>query len=148
MARTGRKPFETTDIVPFGADSRRLQPPDCLGVLQRKAFVDLITNVPRGQFRPADLTLLCRWSELTVMTEQAAFELQQGGMVIADDKGRTRVNPWFAIYRDASKELRVLSQRLRLDPKARGQKKAPKTLPGPVSYYERMDMEGDWDDSN
>ena len=146
MAKTGRTPYETTDVMPFGANSRRLQPPDCLGELQKRAFLDLITSVPRGQFRASDRPLLARHAELTTMAEQAAFELQQGGMVIADDKGRTRVNPWFQIYRDTAKELRVLSQRLRLDPKARGDKRAPKTEPAGVSYYERMALEGYDDD--
>jgi P27 family predicted phage terminase small subunit len=145
MTKTGRKPHETIDVMPFGANSRRLQPPDCLAELQKRAFVDLITSVPRSQFRPSDLPLLARYAELVVMAETAAFHLGADGMVIADDKGRTRVNPWFTIYRDTAKELRVLSQRLRLDPKART-KKAPKTLPESTSYYETMRLQGDFDD--
>src|SRR5262249_5921362 len=30
MAGTGRKPYETTEVAHFGAESGRLQPPDCL----------------------------------------------------------------------------------------------------------------------
>jgi phage terminase small subunit len=136
MTKPGRKPYETTDVMPFGANSRRLQPPDCLGELQKRAFLDLITSVPRSQFRASDLPLLARYAELVVMAEQAAFELQQGGMVVDGKR-----SPWFAIHRDVTRELRVLSQRLQVDPKARA-KKAPKTVAGPVSYYERMDLEG------
>ena len=144
MARMGRKPYETTDIMPFGANSRRLQPPDCLGELQKRAFVDLICSVPRGQFRASDLPLLARYAELVVMAETASFHLGADGMVIQSEKG-SRVNPWFQIYRDTTRELRVLAQRLRLDPKARA-KKAPKTQTGHVSYYEEMNLEGYDDD--
>ena len=145
MTKTGRKPYETTDVMPFGANSGRLQPPDCLGELQKRAFVDLITSVPRSQFRASDLPLLARYAELVVMAETASFHVGADGMVVADDKGRTRVNPWFQIYRDTTRELRVLAQRLRLDPKART-KKAPKTEAAGVSYYERMALEGYDDD--
>ena len=141
MARMGRKPFITTDVVEFGADSRRLQPPDCLGELQKRAFIDLITSVPRGQFRASDLPLLARYAELVVMAETAAFHLGADGMVTPEGQ----VSPWFRVHRDVSRELRVLSQRLRLDPKART-KKAPKTQTGHVSYYEEMNLEGYDDD--
>jgi hypothetical protein len=141
MAGSGRKSFETTDMVPFGVDSRRLQPPDCLGELQKRAFIDLICSVPRSQFRRCDLSLLCRWSELTVMAETAAFHLGADGMVT--EKGT--VSPWFAVHRDCTRELRALSQRLQIGPRGRTPK-APKTLPGSVSYYERMRLEGELDD--
>jgi hypothetical protein len=118
MARTGRKPYETTEIVPFGVENRRLQPPDCLGELQKRAFLDLVTSCPISQFRRSDLALLCRWSELTVMAETAAFELQQGGMVVIGKEG-PKVSPWFAIHRDATRELRALSQRLQIGPRGR-----------------------------
>jgi len=87
MARTGRKPYETTDVMPFGANSRRLQPPDCLGELQKRAFVDLVCSVPRSQFRASDLPLLCRYAEIVVMAETAAFHLGADGMVTADEEG-------------------------------------------------------------
>ena len=143
MARMGRKPFITTDVVEFGADSRRLQPPDCLGELQKRAFVDLICSVPRGQFRASDLPLLARYAELVVMAETAAFHLGADGMVTPEGQ----VSPWFRVHRDVSRELRVLSQRLRLDPKART-KKAPKTLAESTSYYETMRLQGDFDDAD
>jgi hypothetical protein len=142
MAKTGRTPYETTDVMPFGANSRRLQPPDCLGELQKRAFLDLITSVPRSQFRASDLPLLARYVELQVMAETAAFHLGADGMVTGD-----AVSAWFKVYRDTTRrELRTLAQRLRLDPKARGDKRAPKTQVGRVSYYEQMNLEGYDDD--
>jgi len=142
----GRPPHETTDLAPFGVKNRRLQPPDCLGGLQKRAFVDLVTSVPAGQFRRCDLSLLSRWAELTVMCEQAALKLEQEGMVVAGKDG-SKVSPWFTIHRDATRELRSLSQRLQLGPRGRTPK-APKTKAGSVSYYERMSLEGDYDDAN
>ena len=135
----GRPPHETTDLAPFGVENRRLRPPDCLGELQRKAFIDLVTSCPTSQFHRCDLPLLCRWAELTIMAEQAAFELQQGGMVVNTKEG-SKVSPWFAIHRDVTRELRALSQRLQLGPRGRTPK-APKTVAGRVSYYDRMLLE-------
>jgi hypothetical protein len=142
LMRTGRKPFETSDVVPFGAENRRLRPPDCLGELQRRAFLDLVCSAPISQFRKCDVPLLCRWAELTVIAEQAAFEMQQGGLVVDG-----RVSPWFVIHRDATRELLSLSQRLQLGPRGRTQR-APKIKPGSVSYYETMALQGDLDDAN
>jgi phage terminase small subunit len=145
MAGAGRKPYETTEVVPFGVESRRLRPPDCLGELQKRAFLDLVCSVPAGQFRKCDLSLLCRWAELTIMAEEAAFQLQQGGMVVEGKEG-PKVSPWFAIHRDTTRELRSLSQRLQIGPRGRTWK-APKTKPGTISYYDRMRLEGELDDA-
>ena len=137
MAGTGRKPFETTDVVPFGAGNERLRPPPSLREPEKQAFLDLVTTTDPKQFRPSDLPLLCRWAELTVMAEKAAGELQAGGTVTADG----RVSPWFAIHQQATKSLTGLALRLRLGPQSRTPK-APKTKPAAVSYYDRMTLEG------
>jgi hypothetical protein len=130
-------------MAPFGVgvENRRLRAPDCLGELQKRAFLDLVSSCPAGQFRKCDLSLLCRWAELTIMAEEAAFQLQQGGMVV-DGKP----SPWFTIHRDATRELRSLSQRLQLGPRGRTPK-APKIKPGAVSYYDQMRLmpENDFD---
>ena len=142
----GRPPHETTEVRPFGVESGRLRAPDCLGELQRRAFIDLVTSCPISQFRPCDVSLLCRWAELTVMAEQAALKLEHEGMVVTG-QGGSKVSPWFTIHRDATRELRALSQRLQIGPRGRAPK-APKTKAGPVSYYDRMDLAGDYDDAN
>jgi hypothetical protein len=141
MAGTGRKSFETTELASYGA-GRRLAPPDCLGKLQKRAFIDLVASCPAAQFRRSDVGLLCRWAELTVMAETAVFHLGADGMVTADGK----VSPWFAIHRDVARELRLLSLRLQIGPRGRTPK-APKTEAAPLSYYERMRLEGDLDDA-
>jgi len=115
-----------------------------LGELQRRAFVDLVTSCPISQFHRSDLSLLCRWCELTVMAEQAALKLEQEGMVVTGQHG-PKASPWFGVHRDCCRELRALSQRLQLGPRGRAPK-APKTVAGRVSYYERMAMEEGDDD--
>jgi len=55
-----------------------------------------------------------------------------------------KVSPWFVVHRDATRELRSLSQRLQLGPRGRAPK-APKTKPGSVSYYETMSLEADYE---
>src|SRR5262245_38727181 len=99
----GRRPFNSVEITGFAGATRRLSPPECLGDLQRAAFIDLVASCPASQFRKSDVSLLCRWAELTVICEQAAFEMQQGGLVT--DKGR--VSPWFSIHNAATRELRL-----------------------------------------
>src|SRR5262249_31386745 len=137
----GRKPFITTDVAPYGMGKERLRPPDTLGEPEKRAFVDLVLSVPASQFRKCDLPLLCRWSQLTVMAEQAAGERQAQGMVV-DGKQ----SPWFAIHQSACRELRALAGRLKLGPSSRVSR-APKTLPaGNISYYERMRLAGELDD--
>ena len=133
----GRRPFASVEISGFAGATRRVSPPECLGELQRQAFIELVSSCPASQFRRSDVGLLARYSELTVIAETAAFHLGADGMVT--DKGR--VSPWFAIHRDASRELRQLSQRLHLGPRSRTLKVA-KTQAAPTSYYEKMALEG------
>jgi phage terminase small subunit len=140
MAKTGRKSYESTEVVPFGVESRRLQPPDTLGTLQKRAFLDLVCSVPAGQFRRCDLSLLCRWAELSVLAETAAFHLEADGAVVNGKEG-PKASPWVSIHLGACRELRSLSQRLQLGPRGRAPK-APKTQAAGVSYYERMALEG------
>ena len=57
---TGRKPYVTHDIVPFDMPAERLVPPPHLGPAATRIFRDLIVRVPAGQFKPSDLSLVCR----------------------------------------------------------------------------------------
>lgn len=134
----GRRPFSSVEITGYAGATRRLSPPECLGDLQRAVFIDLVASCPASQFRKADVGLLARYSELAVMAEQAAFELQQGGMVT--DKGR--VSPWFTIHNAATRELRMLSQRLHIGPRSRTLKVAKTQAASTMSYYEKMALEG------
>ena len=73
------------------------------------------------------------------MAEQAAGELQAGGMVTADG----RVSPWFTIHQQATKSLTGLALRLRLGPQSAG----TKTEAATISHYERTTLEATRDDS-
>ena len=143
MPRTGRQPYATTDVLPFGTGTRRLRPPDGLSDAAKAAFLDLVTTCPADQFQPSDMPLLCRWAELSVMCEAASVELQASGMLGADGKP----SPWFVIYQQATKSLSALALRLRIGPQSRMQK-APRRQVGTISYFERMELEGVPDDTS
>ena len=143
MAGTGRKPYTTMDIHPYGELDDRLKPPDSLGPAEKRVFWSLITQVPVTQFQPADLPLICRWCELTVVADRAAAEMATGNLV---ENGLP--SPWIAIHEKATKQLIALSLRLRLSPQSR-MDKAPKTQAAKdLSYYDRMLLEGDDDDGD
>jgi phage terminase small subunit len=139
MGGTGRKPYSTVDIFPFDQPVERLKPPDHLGPAATRIFRDLVARVPAGQFKPSDLSLVCRWCEWTAIADRAAAEMATNDLVTPDG----RPSPWIAIAERASKQLVALSLRLRLGPQSRVSK-APKTeAPGQQSYYERMVAEED-----
>ena len=143
MGGTGRKPYTSMDVHPYGEPDDRLKPPDSLGPAEKRVFWSLITQVPATQFQPADLSLICRWCELTVVADRAAAEMATGNLV---ENGLP--SPWIAIHEKATKQLIALSLRLRLSPQSR-MDKAPKTQAAKdLSYYDRMMLEGDDDDGD
>jgi hypothetical protein len=138
MPGTGRKPYETIDLVPPFAGGR-LQAPDRLSDDARRHFVDLIGSVASSHFKPADLPLICRWAETAAMAERAALQLELH-MVTSDG----RLSPWFTIHQMATKTLSSLALRLRLGPQSRMRTQSKKTVP-PMSYYDEMRAKKDWD---
>jgi phage terminase small subunit len=136
MAGKGRPPYATVDVSPFDIPAPRIRPPDCLSDLEKKVFRDLVATCPAGQFKKSDVGLLCRWAELSVMAEQAAFEMTTHGRVTPDGK----VSPWLSVYMQATKNLNGLALRLRLGPQSRASK-APKSLPRELSFYEQMQLD-------
>jgi hypothetical protein len=144
MPRTGRQPYATTDVLPFGTGTRRLRPPDGLSEAAKAAFLDLVTTCPGDQFQPPDMPLLCRWAELTAMCEAASVELQAAGMLAPAGVG---YSPWLRVYLDCTKALSNLALRLRIGPQSRMQK-APRRQVGTISYFERMELEGVPDDTS
>ena len=139
MAGTGRKPYTTTDVVPWHQGNPRLRPPESLAPREKQAFLHLVTTTPLAQFQPCDLPLMCRWAEATVQAEVAAAELAAHGMVTPDGK----ISAWFSIHQQATKTLNQLALRLRLGPQSRASK-APKTQPSHMSYYERAVKKSFW----
>jgi hypothetical protein len=141
MAATGRQPYTVTDLAPYGSGSRRLRPPASLGDAERRVFLDLITATPAGQFTAADLPLLCAWAETVALRERMAARMAIEGEL--DEKGKP--SGAFTVHQQATKTLSGLALRLRLGPQSRSSK-APKKIAGPVSYFERMELEGIRDD--
>jgi phage terminase small subunit len=136
---SGRQPFDTLDVAPYGAGRGRLRPPASLSKPGKAAFVDLVVNMPAGHFQPADISLMTRWCELLVMCEAASRELETSSkMVDADGKP----SPWLRIYLDCTKTLSNLALRLRLGPQSRAFKTSKKKVAA-LSYYEKMDLEND-----
>jgi hypothetical protein len=81
------------------------------------------------------------WAEAAAAAEEAAFQMAQpGGMVTADGK----VSPWFAIHASATKTLNALALRLRIGPQSRARTQSKKE-PAPISYYDKMRAQKDWD---
>ena len=144
MAGKGRQPYATYDVHSFDSPNPRIRPPDSLSELEKRVFRALVSACPADQFRKSDIGLLARWSELSVMAQEAAFEMTTHGRVTPDGK----VSPWFSIYTQATKQLNGLALRLRLGPQSRASK-APKSLPRELSYYEEMQLaESDDDDAD
>jgi hypothetical protein len=142
MPKTGRNSFVATDIIPYG-EPGRLRPPPSLGDVEKRAFLDLVTACPAGQFQACDLPLLCRWAETVALAERMATRISVEGEL--DEKGKP--SGAFTIHRECTKTLAGLALRLRVSPQARMQK-APKREMRSISYYERMELEGVSDDAS
>jgi hypothetical protein len=142
MAKTGRNAFVATDMVRYG-EPGRLAPPASLGEAEKRAFVDLVMSCPSGQFLSCDLPLLCAWAETVALRERMATRMAVEGEL--DEKGKP--SGAFTIHKEATKTLNALALRLRVSPQSRAQK-APRREVRPVSYYERMELEGVLDDDD
>ena len=121
-------------INPIGTQPR-LSPPAELSELERETFIDIVTGVDSGHFRQSDLALLCAYCRAIVAEREAAGELARAPVVDGEP------SPWLRIHQAAVKTMMGLSMRLRLSPQAR-QANNPSRPAAPVSYYERMHLEG------
>jgi hypothetical protein len=142
--------YTTDDVLDFtGETVRRLRPPKRLTGRPREIFLHVINNTAANHFRPADQELLERYCEAQALAEMAAENLfaPGGGPV---DKN-SKLSPWFQVHVVASRTANSLASRLRLTVSARSPK-AVKSLPGPVSYYDEMELtpeeEADYDDGD
>jgi hypothetical protein len=97
----------------------------------------------RRIFALFDLPLLCAWAETVALRERMATRMAVEGEL--DEKGKP--SGAFTIHKEATKTLNALALRLRISPQARMQK-APKRQMRPVSYYERLELEGVLDDDD
>jgi hypothetical protein len=126
---SGRKPYATTDLVPFGVPANRLRPPDAL------------PDAAKSHFRPGDLSYLCRWVALSALAEQAEFEMSQPNGIVAPDG---KLSAWVTAHATAVKNLNALALRLRLTPQSR-QAKVSKKGTTAASFYDEMRLKPEWD---
>jgi phage terminase small subunit len=116
----------------------RLAPPKHLPERARQIFVDLVLACKPDWFTPSDLPLLARYCEASALAEQAAAAMA-GEPVTANGKP----SAWVSVHAQMTKALCGLSMRLRLSPQAR-QPNRP-TRPVQTSYYDRLKLEGRYD---
>jgi phage terminase small subunit len=114
MGRRGRKSADALSVVEVDGRPPQLQPPASLSDAERAVFTHIAGTVDRRHFQPADMPLLVRYCEATVLAEQAATELRDSGAVLDG-----RPCPWITVQEKAVRALVALSGRLRLSPQAR-----------------------------
>jgi hypothetical protein len=86
-----------------------LQPPAGLSEPARAAFVALVGDCAPDHFEPADTTLLARYANATVFSEQAEARLAAN----PDDRAA------LALWEKATRTMSGLALRLRLGPQSR-----------------------------
>jgi len=106
-----------------------VQPPASLSEPARKAFVELVTDCAPDHFEASDVTLLARYANAVVFTEQAEARLQAN----PDD---TKA---LALWEKATRTMSGLALRLRLGPQSRREK--AKTPRGPLTWDEQFRLE-------
>ena len=129
-----RRSFASLSVPVVVQPVARLEPPDDLVGPERGVFVEVVLSCPAAHFRPADGLLLAAYARAVVLERRASAELALSGPV-ADGKP----SPWLAVLAQASKSMLSLSRQLRLSPLSRS---PTMKKPGPVSYYERAELEG------
>jgi hypothetical protein len=114
-------------------------PPESLGDNARRIFIDIVSAHPAAQFKPGDLTVLCRYCELVALAERAAFELERDGVVLPD----CTLSKWFAVHASTTKQIGVLAARLKIGPSSREKRQSKKDA-APVSVYDQLRMRKDF----
>jgi hypothetical protein len=83
--------------------------------------------------------LVVRYAEAAVIAERAVAVIRADGDLAAAGKP----SGWFKVHSDATRTMAMLATKLRIGPLARAPNdRAPARRAAPVSYYERMQIEG------
>jgi len=106
-----------------------VQPPATLSDPARSVFLDLVASCDAEHFLDADVTLLARYANAVVFSEQAQARLQANP---DDVKALT-------LWEKSTRAMSGLALRLRLGPQARREK--AKTPRGPLTFDERFRLE-------
>ena len=106
-----------------------VQPPASLSEPAKAVFLDLVASCDPEHFEDSDVTLLARYANAVVFTEQAEARLQA-------DPDDTKA---LALWEKATRTMSGLALRLRLGPQSRREKaKAPR---GPLTWDESFRLE-------
>lgn len=130
-----RKSAANLSLIRPGIDPApsRLQPPRDLAADERRLFLELVNATRPQHFLPSDRPLLVRYVEAACLAARASRELKTLGVV-----GPEGVNPWLAVRSRATREMAVLSTRLRLSPQSRLNQRAASKHFLPPSFYDRQ----------
>ena len=128
----------------FAASTARplLKPPPDLNALEKEAFLDIVLGVPPHHFMPSDLPLVAAYARAVIQEKIAAGEL--GRAYVVDDKP----SPWLPVWQASIRAVTTLARMLALSPGGRVPSKSVEGKQEPVSYYERMTLEGRRDEQN
>jgi hypothetical protein len=139
MKQRGSKSAASLAIPAIDGRPSRLKPPASLSKAEQAIFIDIVSSTSAGHFVASDVPLLCAYARAVFEEELAGRELRRGGHVV-----NGRPSPWITVQEKAVRAITALSMRLRLSPQARKQYAAAPSKP--MSYYERMRLEGDADE--
>jgi len=113
----------------------RLRPPETLSEGGRAEFLRIILSEKPEHFRASDLSLLVTYCEACALAEKAMDALRR-------DLPGPR---WLALWQAATKVMQGLSMRLRLSPQSRQPNNPSRKPPERLSFYDRMQIEGELD---
>ncbi len=138
MPRQSSAALSTLTAFNPAGTAARLSPPAELSESERRAFLDIVLATKSSHFEVSDLPLLCAYVRAVLVERQAATELARAPVIDGD------VSPWLRVHSAAIKNMLGLSMRLRLSPQARAPNNPTrKAATSAVSYYERMNLEGE-----
>jgi P27 family predicted phage terminase small subunit len=122
-----RGPKSAADLSVVAVTGARVLPPDHLTDAQSAIWRDIVDSLPADWFRPADVPLLAAYCCADAFYRQAVAEMQSGGLVKTDDKGREYVNPAHQILTSQASAMAQMAVKLRLCPSARYTEKTAAT---------------------
>ena len=115
-----RKSIAALSVAPSGPlDSARLIPPTDLSQEAQAVFRELVASAGSQHFIRSDLPLLAEYARAVVLARRAGEALEREGCVVAG-----KPSPWIVIHEKTTRALVSLSQRLRLSPMSRLDRRA------------------------
>lgn len=119
-------------VMPSGAPMLRCRPDAPEAV--RKVFARIVSDAGGDHFKASDADLVEQYSANIVLARQAYEKLQHEGPVL-----NGRVNPWQTVLEKSNRACIALSQRLRLAPMSRMDRKTPSRRNSGGSAYDSLE---------